>query len=300
LNARAAAEHASPRTVRDWWVAIERRFRAGRLVYGHGTNNARDEAAWLLCHVVGIPFDELGARLAQPVAAAAARRIDRLAQQRIETRDPLAYLLREAWLQDRRFYVDSRVIVPRSHIAELLPERLAPWFGRLAPRRILDLCTGSGCLAILAALAYPRARVDASDLSAGALAVARRNVDAYRLTTRVRRVHSDLFAGLRGDRYDLILCNPPYVTAAQMRRLPQEYRHEPSVALVSGGDGLDFVRRLLAEAGAHLAPGGVLVVEVGDRRKALERAFPRVGFTWLDTAAGSGLVFLLTARDLGR
>lgn len=295
MNARATAW---PPTVRDWWVAVERRFRAARLVYGHGTHNARDEAAWLVCHVLRIPFDELGARLAQPVAAAAARRIDGLAQQRIATRNPLAYLLREAWLQDRRFYVDSRVIVPRSHIAELLPERLAPWLGRRAPRRILDLCTGSGCLAILAALAWPRARVDASDLSAGALAVARRNVDAYRLKTRVRLVQSDLFAGLRGDRYDLILCNPPYVSAAQMRRLPQEYRHEPPVALGSGRDGLDFVRRLLAQAGAHLAPEGVLVVEVGDRKAALERAFPRVGFTWLDTAAGSGLVFLLTARDL--
>lgn len=298
MIARAAAARASPRTVRDWWRAVERRFQSARLVYGHGTHNARDEAAWLVCHAARVPFDRLAARLDRPVPPAAAHRIDRLARRRVETRSPLAYLLREAWLRDRRFYVDPRAIVPRSHIAELLPERLAPWLGRRAPRRILDLCTGSGCLAILAALAWPRARIEASDLSRGALAVARRNVAAYRLKTRVRLVRADGFAGLPGGRYDLILCNPPYVPAVQMRRLPQEYRHEPAVALGSGRDGLDFVRRLLAEAGDRLTDRGVLVVEVGDRRKALERAFPRLGFTWMDTAAGSGLVFLLTAGEL--
>lgn len=300
MSARAVAEAVPPRTVGEWWRAIGRRFRAARLVYGHGTRNPRDEAAWLVCHVLRLPFDDLGAALGRPVSPAAARRLDELARRRIDEREPLAYVLREAWLQEHRFYVDSRAIVPRSHIAELLPAGLAPWVGRPGPRRILDLCTGSGCLAVLAALAYPRASVDASDLSNRALAVARRNVEAYRLQARIRLVRSDLFAELGGGTYDLILCNPPYVPAAQMRRLPAEYRHEPALALASGRDGLDFVRRLLAEAGERLAPGGLLVVEAGDRKRAVEKAFPRLAFTWLETAAGSGLVFLLTARDLPR
>jgi ribosomal protein L3 glutamine methyltransferase len=286
--------------VREWWRAIERRFAGAGLVFGHGTRNARDEAAWLVCHALRIPFDGLDAALDRRVGAAAARRLDALARRRIATRAPLAYLLREAWLRDHRFYVDSRTIVPRSHIAELLPEGLAPWLRRPGPRRILDLCTGSGCLAILAALGYPRASVDASDVSGAALAVARRNVAAYRLGSRISLVRSDLFAELYDVRYDLILCNPPYVPAAQMRQLPAEYRYEPAVALGGGADGLDFVRRLLAEARERLTPSGVLVVEVGDRRRALEKAFPHLRFTWLEPAAGPGLVFLLTAAELPR
>lgn len=294
---RAVAPPA-PRTVRAMWSAIERRFARARLAYGHGTSSARDEAAWLLCHVLAIRFDDLAASLDHVVPARAAQRLARLAAQRIASRRPLAYLLREAWLQDRRFYVDSRVIVPRSHIAELLPQGLAPWLRGRAPRRVLDLCTGSGCLAILAALAYPRARVDASDVARGALTVARRNIAAYRLGRRVRLVRGDLFSGIDAARYDLILCNPPYVPARAMRRLPPEYRHEPAIALAGGRDGLDFVRRLLEQAAAHLTPRGVLVVEVGDGQRAVERAFPRLPLVWLPTGGAAAAVFALGRADL--
>ncbi|HLB22937.1 MAG TPA: 50S ribosomal protein L3 N(5)-glutamine methyltransferase [Dehalococcoidia bacterium] len=288
---------AGPRTVGGWWGEIASRFAWGRLFFGHGTHDAPEEAAWLLCQVLRIPFDALPGSLDRPVGAAAAHRLEHLATQRVKTREPLAYILREAWLADHRFYVDRRVIVPRSHIAELLPDRLAPWLPWGEAKRVLDLCTGSGCLAILAALAFPTARVDASDVSAAALAVARRNVKSYRLGRRIRLVRSDLFAALPG-RYELILCNPPYVPAAEMRRLPAEYRAEPRLALDGGRDGLGFVRRLLAEAADHLAPDGVLVVEIGAGRKTVERAFPRLPFTWLATHAGEGLVFLLRRTEL--
>jgi ribosomal protein L3 glutamine methyltransferase len=288
----------SPRAVRDWWREVARRFTRARLVFGHGTANARDEAAWLLCHVLRVDFGDFASAQDRVPGAAEARRIEALAERRIATRAPLAYVLREAWLQGHRFYVDPRVIVPRSHIAELVPDGLRAWLPRGGPRRILDLCTGSGCLAVLAARAFPRARVDASDVSSAALAVARRNLAAYRLGRRVRLVRSDLFAALAPVRYDLILCNPPYVPAREMRRLPPEYRHEPALALGSGADGLDFLRRLLAQARRHLAPRGVLVVEVGEGRRAVECAFPRVPITWLVTSAGSDLVFAASAPDL--
>ena len=288
---------AGPRTVGGWWQELARRFARGKLVFGHGTHDARDEAAWLLCHVLRISFEDLSRALDRPVGKVAARQIERLAARRIATREPLAYILREAWLANHRFYVDRRVIVPRSHIAELLPNRLAPWLAWGEAKRVLDLCTGSGCLAILAALAFPKARVDASDVSAAALAVARRNVKSYRLGRRIRFVRSDLFAALPG-RYELILCNPPYVPAAEMRRLPAEYRTEPRLALAGGRDGLSFLRRLIAEAADHLAPDGVLVAEIGTNRKTLEKAFPRLPFTWLATGAGEGLVFLLRRTEL--
>lgn len=252
----------------------ERRLRAARLHYGHGTDNPHDEAAFLVLRGLGLPFD---ADLGRCVDAA---RIDGLIARRIEKRIPAAYLLHESWLAGLRFYVDRRVIVPRSHIAELLGERMRPWLPRSAGR-VLDLCTGSGCLAILAARAFPRARVDASDISSAALAVARRNVKRYRLDKRVRLIRSDVFAGLRGTRYDLIVSNPPYVSSAAMRRLPAEYRYEPGAALASGKDGLELVRRILADAPAHLSPQGVLVCEVGGGRGALERAFPATPFLWV-------------------
>jgi ribosomal protein L3 glutamine methyltransferase len=283
---------AAPRTVGGWWRELARRFARGRLFFGHGTHNARDEAAWLVCHVLRIPFADLPHALGQPVYPAAARRLVQLGERRIATRAPLAYLLGEAWLAGRRFYVDRRVIVPRSHIAELLPEGLTPFLPRRTVKSVLDLCTGSGCLAVLAALAFPGARVDAADISVPALAVARRNVKAYGQERRIRLVRSDLFAKLPG-RYDLILCNPPYVAEREMRRLPAEYLAEPRVALAGGRDGLSFVRRLLAEADDHLAPGGALVVEIGANRRAVERAFPGKPFAWLSTSAGEGLVLLL-------
>ena len=282
----------------EWWREIERRFARAGLFYGHGTHNAREESAWLVCHVLRIPFEQMSDALDRVVRGTDARRLGTLAERRIRTREPLAYVLREAWLQHHRFYVDRRVIVPRSHIAELLPGRLSAWLPRAGPRRILDLCSGSGCLAILAALAFPRAGVDASDISAGALAVARRNVTGYRLARRVRLVRSDLFDGLGDARYDLILCNPPYVAEDEMQRLPAEYRHEPRIALASGRDGLDFVHRLLARIRLHLTPRGALVVEVGDGRRALERALPRLAVTWLPTEAGDDLVFAVTRDEL--
>lgn len=296
-----APRHAptAPRTVGALWRDITRRFARARLVFGHGTRNARDEAAWLVCHTLRIPFDDLPGALDEPIGTDGARRLDVVASRRIATRAPLAYLLREAWLQGCRFHVDRRVIVPRSHIAELLPDALAPWLPRGGPKRVLDLCTGSGCLAILAALAFPSARVDAADVSAAALAVARRNVATYRLRRRVRLMRSDSFVALGRTRYELILCNPPYVPEADMRRLPPEYRHEPRLGLASGRDGLDLVGRLLAEAPAHLAPSGVLVVEIGDGRAALERTYPALPFTWVATTAGDDFVFLLRRTDLG-
>jgi ribosomal protein L3 glutamine methyltransferase len=299
LTRRRYRAIATPSTVGHHWRRITRRFAAARLAYGHGTGSARDEAAWLLCSVLGIAFDNLDAALDRPVEEARARRLEALADRRIQSRAPLAYLLNEAWLDGHRFHVDERVIVPRSHIAELLDDGLAPWTESPSSiGRVLDLCTGSGCLAILAALAFPASRVDATDVSDAALAVARINVDAYRLGERVRLVRSDLFAALNGERYDLVIANPPYVDARAMRGLPDEYRHEPERALAGGEDGLDIVRRILAAAPDHLTERGILVVEIGAHRAALEAAYPRLPFAWLATRAGDGQVFLLHLRDL--
>jgi ribosomal protein L3 glutamine methyltransferase len=285
-------------TVGDLWHETEAAFRKARLHYGHGTHNARDEAAWLVCSAGRVAFDELSDALDRTVPAPTARRIRGLAERRIRDREPLAYLLNEAWLGAHRFRVDRRVIVPRSFIAELLPDGFAPWLPRSGVRRVLDLCTGSGCLAILAALAWPDAKVDAADLSAAALAVAARNVGDYRLRRRVRLVRSDLFAGLGEARYDVILSNPPYVDAASMRRLPPEYRREPELALAGGRDGLALVDRMLVEAAGRLTANGVLVVEIGHNRAELERKYPRVPFTWMATSAGDEFVFLVTRRQL--
>ena len=252
-----------------------------------------------MCSALGIAFDDLAAALDRPIEGASARRLEELADLRIESRTPLAYLLKEAWLEGHRFYVDERVIVPRSHIAALLGDELATWLESPASvGRILDLCTGSGCLAILAALAFPESRVDAADVSGEALAVARINVDAYRLGHRLRLVESDLFAALGDQRFDLILSNPPYVDAKAMRGLPREYRHEPGLALAGGADGLDIARRILDGAPDHLTERGLLVVEIGANRAGLEAAYPRIPFTWLATAAGDDEVFLLHRADL--
>ena len=298
MTLRKRHPRRAPRTVREHWRRTTRRFAAARLAFGHGTASARDEAAWLVCHVLGIPFDRLDAVLERPLAAARASRLDALAGRRIASRVPLAYLLGEAWLCGHRFHVDERVIVPRSHIAELLCEGLEPWLPA-APRvvRVLDMCTGSGCLAILAALALPGSRVDAVDVSAAALAVARVNVTGYGLGRRVRLIRSDLFAALAGQRYDVVVANPPYVDARAMGALPEEYRREPALALAGGGDGLDVVRRILTAAPDHLTERGVLIVEIGANRRALEAAYPRLPFTWLDTRAGDEQVFLLHRAD---
>jgi ribosomal protein L3 glutamine methyltransferase len=248
----------------------ERRLRAARLHFGHGTDNPHDEAAWLVLRGLGLAFDTPLDREADP------GEIERLVSERIEKRVPVAYLLKEAWLDGVPFYVDRRVIIPRSHIAGLLRKKLHPG----PVRRALDLCTGSGCLAVLAARAFPRSRVDASDVSLDALAVARINVARHKLKRRIRLVRSDLFDGLQSERYDLIVSNPPYVGAAAMRRLPPEYRHEPRLSLAAGRDGLDLVARILDQAPMHLSRGGVLVCEVGDGRKAVERRFPTAALAW--------------------
>jgi ribosomal protein L3 glutamine methyltransferase len=273
--------------------STERRFHAARLFYGHGTDNARDEAAFLVLRSLRLPFDTALSREATPSQE---KKIESLIRSRIDKRIPVPYLLNEAWLADHAFYVDRRVIIPRSHIAELLSEQLRPWLAHPA-RRVLDLCTGSGCLAILAAHAFPEARVDATNLSKAAIAVARRNVAKYRLGKRVRLVRSDLFASLEHERYDLIVTNPPYVTAAAMRKLPREYHYEPGLALAGGKDGLQLVRQIIALAPAYLSPGGLLVCEIGAGRKALERTCPQAPFAWPETSAGSGQVFMLGGRS---
>ena len=267
-------------------------FRSARLHFGHGTSNARDEAAWLVGHVLGIHPGDVHMHRQKELTAREARQIRGITKRRIRGRIPLAYLLKEAWLDGRTFYVDRQVIVPRSYICELLRERLRPWLRRPV-RRALDLCTGSGCLAILTAFAFPRAQVDAADISVAALNVARINVKKYGLRRRLRLIRSDLFSALSRERYDLIVTNPPYVDARTMRGLPREYRREPRLALGAGRDGLDFVRRILAEAAEHLAPNGLLACEVGDARRALERAYPQVPFVWPATSDSHGCVFLL-------
>jgi ribosomal protein L3 glutamine methyltransferase len=282
------------------WRETTQRFRAAKLHYGHGTHNARDEAAWLICHVLKVPFGELAHALGRTLSATEQRRLQAVVGERVETRIPLAYLLHEAWLGSYRFYVDRRVIVPRSFIAELIPQGIAPWIVPQRVKRILDLCTGSGCLAILAALAYPEASVDAADISAPALAVAQRNVRTYGLETRVRLIRSNLFTELVPESYDLIISNPPYVSDRSMCKLPAEYRHEPTSALAGGRGGLDCIVRILHEAPGYLSSRGELLIELGHNRNALERAYPRLPVRWLATSAGDGLVFMIGRSALQR
>lgn len=265
-----------------------RRFARAGLHYGHGTHNAREEAAWLISSVLGYLLEE-------EVSASAHKKIESLVRRRIRERIPLAYLLKEAWLGEHSFYIDKRAIVPRSFIAELLRDHLRPWLTR-EPKRALDLCTGSGCLAVLLALEFPTIRVDAADLSASALQVATININRHKLGKRVRTIRSDLFNSIDG-KYNLIVSNPPYVTARSMAKLPKEYRHEPSLALAAGNDGLDLVRRILAEAKNHLTPGGLLVCEIGGNRRALERAYPKIEFAWPESS-DPGSVFILNREQL--
>ena len=289
------------RTVRALLAYGVERFESAGLAFGHGTENALDEAAWIILHALGLPLTELNAHLEAPLSETDWRNAKALLDRRARSRKPTAYLLKEAWLGPHKFYVDERVIVPRSFIAELLGVRpLFPPDGKrgLTPISVLDLCTGSGCLAILAALAFPDAKVDAADLSDDALEVAKRNVSGYKLGRRVRLVKSDLFTSLAGRKYDLIVSNPPYVKASSMRKLPDEYRAEPAMALASGTDGLDHTRKILAHAKEHLNPGGTLVVEIGHNRAALERAYPSYKFGWPKVAAGNGYVFTLSREDL--
>lgn len=287
----------APPTVGGIFRDAVRRFERAGLHYGHGTHNARDDAAWLILHTLRLPLDDLRPHLKRILTPLEKRRIAALVERRVRERIPAAYLLHEAWLGDYSFYVDPRVIIPRSFIAELARDGFEPWLRR-PPRRALDLCTGSGCLAVLLGERFPATRVDASDVSAAALAVARRNVSRYQLSSRIRLVRSDLFAKLGDCGYDLIVSNPPYVRTSSMRTLPPEYRHEPRAALGGGADGLDLVRRILGEAHAHLAPGGLLVCEIGHNKRALERAYPGLPFVWLETSAGTEHVFLIERDGL--
>jgi ribosomal protein L3 glutamine methyltransferase len=286
-------------TLRDWLRFAVTRFGEAKLAFGHGTANAYDEAAYLLLHALSLPLDRLEPFLDARLTSAEQADIAALLARRIDERIPAAYLTGEAWLGDFRFYVDKRVVIPRSYIAELLPDGLVPYVENVdAVRKALDLCTGSGCLAILLAHAYPNADIDAVDISPDALAVAQHNVSEYDLAGRINLIRSNLFDNLRDKTYDLIISNPPYVTATAMEELPPEFRHEPKVALAGGDDGLDVVRAVIDAATPHLNVGSVLVVEVGSGKAAVEAAFPHVPFVWLATRSSTDAVFLLTRDDL--
>ena len=286
-------------TLRDWLRYAVTRFGEARVSFGHGTTNAYDEAAYLLLHALHLPLDRLEPFLDARLTLQERAQIVQLFDRRIDQRIPAAYLTHEAWLGDFRFYVDERVLIPRSFIAELIPGGLAAYVGDAdTVTSVLDMCTGSGCLAILAVHAYPAADVDAVDISAGALAVAQRNVADYGLAGRINLIRSDLFANLPEKTYDLVISNPPYVTTMAMEDLPPEYLKEPQIALAGGDDGLDAVRTILQDAPRFLAPGGTLVVEIGHNRAAAEAAFPRVPFVWLETASETDTVFLVKREDL--
>ena len=286
-------------TVRDWLRFAVSAFNEAGLSFGHGSASAYDEAAYIILHTLHLPLDTLAPFLDAQLTAPEVNRLRSLLAMRVEKRLPAAYLTHEAWLGDFRFYVDERVLVPRSFIAELLEKQLAPWVDDpAAVTSMLDLCTGSGCLAVLAAHAFPTASVDAADISPDALQVAQRNVADYRLQDRVTLVKSDMFAGLGEKKYDVIISNPPYVDAAAMAALPQEYRHEPALALSSGADGLDAIRIIHKQAATHLNPDGIVIVEIGHNRTALEAAYPNLAFTWLEVSAGDEFVFMLHREQL--
>lgn len=290
------AAHLS--TVRDVWRFAVSRFNEAELFFGHGSDNACDEAAYLILHSLHLPLDQLTPFLDAKLLPEEKTGLLDLIERRVRERIPVAYLTRQAWQGEFEFYVDERVIVPRSFIYELLGEPLRPWleYDELV-HRALDLCTGSAALAVQMAHHYPAAHIDAVDLSLDALEVAALNVEAYGLGERISLIHTDLFEGL-DERYDLIVSNPPYVDAESVADLPEEYLHEPELALGSGEDGLDATRQIIQAAAKYLNPKGVLLVEIGHNRDALEAAFPELPFTWLETSGGDGFVFLLTREQL--
>ncbi|CUJ08809.1 50S ribosomal protein L3 N(5)-glutamine methyltransferase [Achromobacter dolens] len=286
-------------TLRDLIRYGVSRLNAAQVALGHGSDNAWDETVYLVLHALHLPLDTLEPFLDARVLSEERNRVLELIDRRVTERVPAAYLTNEAWLRGHRFYVDARVIVPRSPIAELLDEGLSPWVqDAQAVDSVLDMCTGSGCLAILSALAFPYAQVDAVDVSPDALEVARRNVDDYGLGDRLALHQSDLFDSLPERQYDVIICNPPYVNSGSMDVLPQEYRHEPHLALAGGADGMDLVRRILQAAPRYLSENGVLVLEIGHERDFFEAAFPELSPVWLDTEAASDQLLLLTREQL--
>jgi ribosomal protein L3 glutamine methyltransferase len=290
--------HTAPETVGAAIERCARAMRRARLYFGHGTDNARDEAAELVFFAAGLSHGLGGGVYGNSLTARASARIGALLRGRIGRRIPLAYLTRRAFFAGLELYVDERVLVPRSPIAELIQNRFEPWVKPRRVHRIVDIGTGSGAIALASAKAFPRAVVDAADISTAALTVCRRNVRRLALTDRVQVVRSDHFGALAGRRYDIIVSNPPYVGREEIRALPREYRHEPEIGLASGVDGLDSVRAILSAAPQHLADDGILVVEVGNTEDALMRAFPRLPFIWPDISMGGGGVFILQAAAL--
>lgn len=291
--------HHPFQTLRDLLRYAVTRFNTAQLFFGHGSANALDEAAYLLLHTLKLPLDKidpfLDARLLPHEIDAAMAVIERRATDRV----PASYITQEAWLGTYNFYVDERVIVPRSFIAELIPERFSPWVQD--PEEvtdILELCTGSGCLPIMLADAFENAHVDTVDISKDALAVAAKNVATYGLEDRITLIESDLYSNVPDKLYDMIITNPPYVNANSMRQLPKEYLHEPQIALAGGDDGMDLVRKIVAGAARRLKPNGILMVEIGNERVFAEEAFAEYGLTWLSTSAGDDMVFMLTAEQL--
>lgn len=286
-------------TLRDLLRYAVTRFTSAKLFFGHGSSNAFDEAAYLMLHTLHLPLDQLepflDAKLLPHEIATALQVIEKRADERV----PAAYITNEAWLGSYRFYVDQRVIVPRSFIAELIPDHFSPWIADAEDAaQVLDLCTGSGCLPVLLADAFPNAQVDAVDISADALQVARRNVDDYALQDRIALYESDLYSKLPAKKYDLIISNPPYVNSDSMGKLPEEYKREPQIALAGGDDGMDLVRKIVAGAKDRLTDKGILVVEIGNERAYAEAAFPTLELTWMTTSAGDDMVFLVTAEQL--
>lgn len=290
--------HTAAETVGAAIARVARELRRARVHFGHGTDNARDEAAELVFFAAGLGHDLGSGAYARPLTARRRARIEALLRRRIEERIPLAYLTHRAFFAGLEFYVDERVLVPRSPIAELILQRFRPWADARRVRRILDIGTGSGAIALACAKSFPHAHVDGVDISAAALQVARRNRRRLELQDRVRLLQSDHFGAVEGCRYDIIVSNPPYVGRAEMRTLPREFRHEPKLGLASGIDGLDSVRAILAAASRHLRREGILAVEVGNTEQALLHAFPRMRFVWPQIAMGGGGVFLLRAEDL--
>ena len=286
-------------TVRDWVRFFVSEMRRGQVFFGHGSSNAFDEAIYLVQSALSLPIGDLGPFWDARVTAHETTRLVRFITQRVVDRKPASYITGEAWLQGQSFKVDERVIIPRSFIAELLADQLTPWVNAPEmPFDILDMCTGSGCLAILAAHVFENAEVDAVDLSTDALSVARENIALHELKHRVHAIESDLFSHLHGKQYDFILTNPPYVNEASMKKLPPEYLHEPRMALAGGDSGMDLIQEILTQAPKHLKDGGFLVVELGNEKLHFEAAFPHLNPIWLETSAGDEQVFLLNKEDL--